>query len=98
MGVKRVVVLGSTGSIGINTLNVIEQFPGRFKVVGLTAYNNFRLLEKQIKKFLPTHVAVSSPGIDYLRRRVSTKKVRILDVETEVSDIVALPKVERNWR
>jgi 1-deoxy-D-xylulose-5-phosphate reductoisomerase len=56
--IKRVVVLGSTGSIGINTLKVIEAFPERFKVVGLSSFSNTDVLERQIKKFKPLMAAV----------------------------------------
>ena len=37
--VKKIAILGSTGTIGQNTLNIIDRFPSRFKVVALTAYN-----------------------------------------------------------
>ena len=58
MGIKNVVILGSTGSIGINTLKVIERFPDQFKVFGLSAYSNVELLAEQTKKFSPRYVAV----------------------------------------
>ncbi|MCA9401877.1 MAG: 1-deoxy-D-xylulose-5-phosphate reductoisomerase, partial [Candidatus Omnitrophica bacterium] len=53
MGKKKVVILGSTGSIGINTLNVIDRYPSKFEIVGLSAYNSIKLLEKQIEKYQP---------------------------------------------
>jgi 1-deoxy-D-xylulose-5-phosphate reductoisomerase len=56
--IKRVAVLGSTGSIGINTLKVIEAFPDRFRVVGLSSFSNTTILKKQIKKFRPSMVGV----------------------------------------
>ena len=92
MNVKKVVVLGSTGSIGKNTLEVIESFPQRFKVVGLTAFNNFRLLEQQIRKFQPTHVAVGRKGKEYLKKCVL--KTKILDAESEISRIAALKSAD----
>jgi len=90
---KRVAILGSTGSIGINTLKVIERFPGQFKVVGLTAYNNYRLLEQQIRKFKPTHVASSREGMQYLKKNCNGR-LKIFDVDREVSRIAALPGVD----
>ncbi len=48
---KRIVVLGSTGSIGMSTLDVVRMHPGRFKVVGLSAGSNSTLLESQAKEF-----------------------------------------------
>ncbi len=89
MRLKKVVILGSTGSIGINTLKVIERFPNRFKVVGLTAYNNFKLLERQIRKFSPAYVAVSAKGVRYLKKHVGTRQTRILNVDEDLEDLVA---------
>lgn len=56
---KKVVILGSTGSIGKSTLEVISCYPERFKVLGLTAGKNITLLSEQIKKFRPDVVAIS---------------------------------------
>lgn len=50
---KKVVILGSTGSIGRQTLEVIHGLPERFKVVGLAAGKNWRLLAEQIREFRP---------------------------------------------
>lgn len=55
---KKVIVLGSTGSIGNNTLNVIRSFPEKFKVAALTVNTRIDLLEKQIKEFHPEIVVV----------------------------------------
>jgi 1-deoxy-D-xylulose-5-phosphate reductoisomerase len=55
---KKVFVLGSTGSIGINCLNVISNLKNDFEVTGLTVNSNTELLLEQIKKFKPTVVVV----------------------------------------
>lgn len=94
MGFKKVVILGSTGSIGINTLKVIERFPNNFKVIGLTAYNNYRLLEKQIRKFAPTHVAVSTKGYQYLKKHIRSRQTRILNVEEDLEQLVTLKEAD----
>ena len=94
MGLKKVVILGSTGSIGINTLKVIERFPDKFKVVGLTAYNNFKLLAKQIAKFSPTHIAVSEKGIKHFRKQSLLHKTRILNVSEDLEQLVTLKGVD----
>ncbi|MCJ7763826.1 MAG: 1-deoxy-D-xylulose-5-phosphate reductoisomerase [Dehalococcoidales bacterium] len=54
--VKRLAVLGSTGSIGRQTLEVARAFPERFEVIGLAAGSNLALLEKQVKEFKPRFV------------------------------------------
>lgn len=91
---RNIVILGSTGSIGINTLKVIDRFADRFNVVGLTAYNNYRLLERQIRKFRPSHAAVSGRGVDYLRRHINTKATKILNVNADVDEIIRLRSVD----
>jgi 1-deoxy-D-xylulose-5-phosphate reductoisomerase len=55
---KRVLILGSTGSIGVNALKVIKDFPDKFSVEGLTSNSNIELLEEQIKQFKPNFVSV----------------------------------------
>ncbi|HVO83772.1 MAG TPA: 1-deoxy-D-xylulose-5-phosphate reductoisomerase, partial [Syntrophobacteria bacterium] len=55
---KRIVILGSTGSIGRNALWVAERFPDRFQVVGLGAGKNIELLAEQAQRFRPRAVAV----------------------------------------
>jgi len=55
---KRVLILGSTGSIGLNALEVIRAFPEEFKVVGLVAGRNGELLLKQAEEFKPEGVAL----------------------------------------
>jgi 1-deoxy-D-xylulose-5-phosphate reductoisomerase len=74
---KNIVILGSTGSIGTNTLDVISRFPDRFKVVGLTARTNHVKLEDQIRRFKPKAVSL----MDEEAARALSKKVRRLGVE-----------------
>ena len=57
---KKITILGSTGSIGVSALNVIEKNPERFQVVALSAGENIKLLKKQIEKFHPKVVAIGS--------------------------------------
>ena len=53
MIMKKIAILGSTGSIGTQTLDVVRVNPGRFKVEALTCGGNTELLEKQIEEFKP---------------------------------------------
>ena len=55
---KKVLILGSTGSIGVNILEVINRLKDNFKVSGLTANSNVSLLLEQVRKFNPDIVAV----------------------------------------
>ncbi|MGH2710010.1 MAG: 1-deoxy-D-xylulose-5-phosphate reductoisomerase [Actinomycetota bacterium] len=57
---RRLVILGSTGSIGTQALDVVRRHPDRFEIVGLAAATNQDLLVGQIREFLPPVVAVSN--------------------------------------
>ncbi len=72
---RKVAILGSTGSIGINALKVISRFPDHFKVVGLTACKNWELLASQIKKYQPKYAAIDPKYVGDLRRAVSGLKI-----------------------
>jgi 1-deoxy-D-xylulose-5-phosphate reductoisomerase len=66
---KNVAILGSTGSIGQSALDVIARHGDRFRVVGLSAYQNVELIAKQAEEFKPEVVAVAEPAAaDELRR------------------------------
>jgi 1-deoxy-D-xylulose-5-phosphate reductoisomerase len=70
--VKAIAVLGSTGSIGTQTLEIAEEFPERFRVVALTAGNNLDLLIEQIRRHSPEVVALADAGrVAELRQRLA---------------------------
>ncbi|MDF0556335.1 1-deoxy-D-xylulose-5-phosphate reductoisomerase [Kamptonema sp. UHCC 0994] len=56
---KAITLLGSTGSIGTQTLDIVAQYPDQFRIVGLAAGRNVTLLAKQIRQFRPEIVAIS---------------------------------------
>ncbi|MFM7640198.1 MAG: 1-deoxy-D-xylulose-5-phosphate reductoisomerase [Cyanobium sp.] len=72
---KAISVLGSTGSIGTQTLDIVEAFPDRFRVVALTANRNLDLLIEQILRHRPAAVALADP------EDVSTLKERLAGLE-----------------
>ncbi|HEX9144258.1 MAG TPA: 1-deoxy-D-xylulose-5-phosphate reductoisomerase [Candidatus Binatia bacterium] len=76
---KSVVLLGSTGSIGVSTLDLVRQFPDRFKMHGLVAGRNLKLLSAQIKEFRPACVAIKNEeDVVGLRKLVGAQRVEIL--------------------
>lgn len=87
--VKNVVILGSTGSIGINTLEVIARYPKHFRVVGLTAFNNLELLESQSRRFKPKYLAVGEKNRPRLKDAAGVRNITIYDVETGLAELVA---------
>lgn len=60
MGIKRIILLGSTGSIGTQTLDIVRENPDKFKVVALTCKNRIEDLMKQIQEFEPEAVCVGN--------------------------------------
>ena len=76
MSVKKVAILGSTGSIGVNTLDVIRAHPDRFKVVALTAAKQVDLLAEQCAEFKPTiAVVANADGAARLSKILLEKKM-----------------------
>jgi 1-deoxy-D-xylulose-5-phosphate reductoisomerase len=59
MNRKTIALLGSTGSIGVSSLDLIERFPGRFKVATLAAGRNVEVLADQVRRFRPAVVSVA---------------------------------------
>lgn len=59
---KAITLLGSTGSIGTQTLDIVNQYPDQFRIVGLAARSNVELLAQQIRQFNPEIVAICDPS------------------------------------
>lgn len=77
-----VAILGSTGSIGRQTLDVIGSLPDRFRVVALSAGRNVTLLEEQAREFRPRLIC-SDREADYLRGRIGGDPIRAEWAEME---------------
>src|SRR6266850_4448719 len=60
---KRLSLLGSTGSIGVSTLDLIDRFPGRFEVTALAAGRNLPVLADQVRRFRPAVVSIGSDAL-----------------------------------
>jgi 1-deoxy-D-xylulose-5-phosphate reductoisomerase len=77
---KKIAILGSTGSIGRSSLQVIEQFSDRFQVVALAAGKNIDLLAEQIHRFRPKVAAVLDRQLakDLIRKLQTTTRVEVL--------------------
>jgi 1-deoxy-D-xylulose-5-phosphate reductoisomerase len=76
---KNIVILGSTGSIGTNALDIVSKFPDRFRVLGLTAGTNVDKLEEQVRAFAPSVAAMSDEaGAEELRKRCRALRTTVL--------------------
>jgi 1-deoxy-D-xylulose-5-phosphate reductoisomerase len=77
---KRIAILGSTGSIGRSALAVVDAHPDRLQVVGLAAGENAELLASQIAQYTPRIAAMATgAAVDRLRQNASTAGVTIAD-------------------
>ncbi len=93
-----VAVLGSTGSIGVSTLDVIARHPERFQVIALTANGNHRRLFEQLRRFAPRYAVMADPDA----ARILADAVRREGLATQVlagpealEQVVTLDEVEQ---
>ncbi len=85
-------ILGSTGSIGTSTLDVVRSNLGRFSVHALAAGRNFDLLASQIAEFQPQRVAVSDP--DGLASFLRARSIPVPDLTSDLASISTDPEVD----
>lgn len=87
---RSLAVLGSTGSIGTQTLRVLQQNPGQYNVQLLCANSNWRLLEEQVRVFRPRWAVLADPGAaGELQARVRDVNVQVLTGEKALADLLA---------
>ena len=92
---KKISLLGSTGSIGTNVLDVIERNPEKFQIVGMSAGNNVDLFAKQIRKFKPRVVALfDTKKIPTLKERIADLDIEILSGEEGTIAVATLPEAD----
>jgi 1-deoxy-D-xylulose-5-phosphate reductoisomerase len=90
--VKRIALLGSTGSIGEQTLAVAAQFPERYRVVALAGGRRIEKLADQVRRFRPSVVAVADPaGAKELRERLGADAPDILDGPSGLEAVAEAP-------
>jgi len=86
---KRIALLGSTGSIGTQALDVISRFPEEFAVEALTAGNNIDLLIQQARKFLPDSVVIGNPvHYNLLKESLKDLPVKVYAGDDAIDQVV----------
>lgn len=92
---KKVAILGSTGSIGTSALKVIERHRDRFRVVGLAVGKNLELLRKQIDTFQPKIVSVASQeAAELLQKTYSSTGLQICYGSQGLIEVATHPEAE----
>lgn len=92
---KNLAILGSTGSIGTQTLQVVEANPDRFRVEVLTANNNVDLLVQQALKFKPDSVVIANEGkYQQLREALQQKEIKVYAGAEAIAQVVTLSNTD----
>ncbi len=91
---RKLTILGSTGSIGTQTLDVVEKNSGDFCVAALAARSNDALLEKQIEKFAPQVAVLADEAAARRLKERYTGKTEILGGRGALLEIAALPEAD----
>ena len=92
---KKIALLGSTGSIGTQALDVIRQNPDKFEVEVLTAYSNDELLLKQALEFKPnTVVIVDESKYDSLSERLWKEGIKTYCGERSLEEVVQMDEID----
>ncbi|MZH13660.1 MAG: 1-deoxy-D-xylulose-5-phosphate reductoisomerase [Nitrospinae bacterium] len=92
---KKISLLGSTGSIGVSTLDVVERNPESFQILALSAGSNVDLFAEQIRKFKPQIAALfDSKKVSLLKEKISDLDVEVLSGEKGMVSVATHPEVD----
>ena len=77
---KNISILGATGSVGLNTLKIVDAKKKDFKIILLSANKNYKLICKQIKKYKPKYYIINDYFVfKQVKKKFSNKKIQILN-------------------
>lgn len=92
---KKLSILGSTGSIGVNALDIVAKHPDKFQIVALAGGGNMEKMEEQIKRFRPELVALMEPeSVRRLQSSLPGSKTRILSGMEGLMAVASHPEAE----
>lgn len=92
---KSIAILGSTGSIGTQTLQVIRENPDRFRACLLTAQSNADLLISQALEFQPEYVVIGQDDLFYaIKEALKHTKIQVLAGSEAITEIVTAPEID----
>ena len=95
MDSKKMVVLGSTGSIGTQTLEVVDNYSDRLSVLALCAGTNSELMEKQVRKYRPALAVMwSETAAEDLKLRIADCETRVLCGMDGLMEAATLPEAD----
>jgi len=95
MTIHHLTILGATGTIGVNTLDVVARHPDRFKVVALSGQNQIDKLVEQCRQFRPKYAVVLSPDkAAELKAALAGLEIEVLCGVEALETIASLPEVD----
>jgi len=93
--IRQVAILGSTGSIGQNTLEVVRSSCGKLRVAGLVAHKNVEILLKQVEEFSPDWVVTTDQEAGQtLRERLNGNRAKVYTSTSAVVELVQQPSID----
>lgn len=93
---KNIAILGSTGSIGQNTLEIVRRYPDKFRVKALAAKKNAEVLAAQAEEFHPEVVCLfEDEKADFLRERLKAFEIRVVTGHEGLAEVSTLPSVDQ---
>ncbi|MBQ6582606.1 MAG: 1-deoxy-D-xylulose-5-phosphate reductoisomerase [Mogibacterium sp.] len=108
MGAKRILILGSTGSIGTQGLDIIRENPDRFEVAGLTCRSRVDTLREQIREFHPAAVCVEReedarelakefPWLDIYTGTAGLNEITAIDADMVLNALMGISGLDPTW-
>lgn len=102
---KKLAILGSTGNVGMQVLDVVDQYPDKFKIIALSTNGNIELLKKQIEKYQPLYVGVADiEKAEILKKEISIpvfsgeenniQIARLEEYDTLINSVVSLAGID----
>ena len=91
---KKISILGATGSIGMNTLEVISRHPEKYKVFALSANNNWKKILQLCKTYMPTYAVLIDPDAAESLRKTAPEGVAVLSGQNALTEIASHKEVD----
>lgn len=102
---KKLAILGSTGNVGTQVLDVVDKYPDKFKIIALSTNGNVELLKKQIEKYQPLYVGVADiEKAEILKKEISIpvfsgeenniQIARLEEYDTLINSVVSLAGID----
>ena len=92
---KELAILGSTGSIGTQTLDIVRAYPDRYRAYALCAHRSIDLLVQQAKEFHPEVVCIADESLyETLKERLADLNCKVWAGADAIAEVVTMPSVD----